>query len=396
MAKSRTQKLITLWKWSTIGLTILVLAIIIFKPRPLKSPGTQKQKPTLLQKKPDGPQLVDAKKADPEAAMTPEALVAAGKKLIYLTDDPQLNAMGRLPVGKGQCAFCHLFVEGQKSTRCPSLINIENRSHDRIKEARYKENIEKYADNPEPQSKLKPKATTGGEYLIESLYCPSCYVVEGYGEASSQGRVSKMPFVSEMPMMLNDYEMVAVTAYLQAMDTPGDYSKVTAREDWERYFNKKLEIGEDRRPAVKTSENLSKTALLEDSPEVMIQKMGCFVCHKIPTVPIANTGLIGPELTMKSKAIKRINSEEYLKAVRVHRARAETPKEYVLESILDPAAFVVPGYGDGDGMPTDYGKKFTVGALNKLVNFLLTLDENSGKAATASEPDKPTSASKRD
>lgn len=394
MAKSRTQKLITLWKWSTIGLSILVLSIVLFKTQKPK-PRTQQPKPAILQKKKEIPQQV-TNKSDSEAAMTPEALVAAGKNLIYLTDDPQLNATGRLPVGKGQCAFCHLFVEGQKSTRCPNLIDIEILSHERIKEVRYAEVKEKYAETPEPQSKLKPEATTGGEYLIESLYCPSCYVVEGFETADSQQQVSSMPFASEMPTMLNDYEMVAVTAYLQGMNTPGDYSKVTALADWERYFNKKLEIGEDRSPKSPSDENLAKTALLTDTPEEMIKKMGCFVCHKIPTVSIASTGLIGPELAMKNKALKRINSAEYLNAVQVNRARAETPKEYLLESILDPAAFVVPGYGDGDGMPTDYSKKLTVGALNKLVDFLLTLDENVENETTETDSGKPTSASKRD
>lgn len=392
MAKSRTQKLITLWKWSTIGLTLLVLGIVFFKPQK-PQPRTQKQKPVIIQKKQKIPQLVGA---DFKRAMTPEALVAAGEKVIFLTDEPTLNAMRRLPVGKGQCAFCHIFVEGQQSDRCPDLRNIEIRSHERIKEVRYAQAIEKYAETPEPQSKLKPKATKGGEYLIESLYCPSCYVVEGFGTASSQRQVSKMPFVSKMPMMLNDYEMVAVTAYLQNMDTPGDYSKVTALDDWERYFNKKLTIGKDRRPSLPSHVNLLKTALLTDTPEEMIKKMSCFVCHKIPTISIATTGLIGPELRMKNKALKRINSKEYLKAVHVNRARAETPKEYVLESILDPAAFVVPGYGDGDGMPTNYGTKFTVGALNKLVDFLLTLDENSGKDTSEGDPDKAGDISKMD
>ncbi len=392
MARSRTQKLITLWKWSTIGLTLLVLGIVFFKPQQPK-PQSSKPKPAILQKKKTLPQRVDT---DPTIAMSPEALVAAGKQIIYLTDDPKLNATGRLPVGKGQCAFCHTFVEGQQAARCPDLRKIEIRSHKRIKEERYTQNVEKYKKNPEPQSKLKTKATSGGEYLIESLYCPSCYVVEGFGTASSQSQVSKMPFVAEMPTMLNDYEMVAVTAYLQAMDTPGDYSKVTAKADWERYFNKELTLGEDRRPQFSSHENLAKMALLTDTPEEMIKKMGCFVCHKIPGVSIASTGLIGPELTMKTKAIKRINSKEYLDTVSLNRARAETPKEYVLESILDPAAFVVPGYGDGDGMPTNYGTKLTVGALNKLADFLLTIDENTGKETPDSDPEKSGSTSKSD
>ncbi|MFQ5589034.1 MAG: hypothetical protein ACE5F7_09360 [Nitrospiria bacterium] len=394
MNSPRTQTLIKLWKWSAILLTILVVAVVLFKKKP---PVKKQQTPTIIKEKKETlPQTVDASKVDPETLMTPEALVKAGENIIFMTDDPQLNERGRFPVGKGQCAFCHLFAEEQKAARCPDLRNIEARSHERIKEARYAAFSKQYAETPEPVSQLKPKAATGGEYLIESLYCPSCYVVEGYGTEGSEDRESRMPFVAEMPMLLNDYEMVAVTAYLQAMDTPGDYSKVTARADWERYFNKKLEVGEDKRPKIQPQENLTKTALLDDSPEVMIEKMGCFVCHKVPTIPIANTGLIGPELAMKTKALERINSPEYLRAVELNRAKAVTPKEYILESILDPAAFVVPGYGDGDGMPTDYGRKFTVGGLNKLANFLLSLDENSGKEDTGSESGKASSASKRD
>ncbi len=395
MMKSRTEKLTTLWKWSAILLSILVVAMLLFK-KESKIPD-KKPSPAIIQEKQEKPKQVEAPKPDPETLVTAEALVAAGENIIYGTNDPQLNAGGRLPVGKGQCAFCHLFTEGQISTRCPDLRNIETRSHQRIQEARFIQFSKKYADKPEPDSQLKPKASTGGEYLIESLYCPSCYVVEGFGKEGSHDEISTMPFVSEMPMMLNDYEMVAVVAYLQAMDTPGDYSKVTARDDWERYFNQTLQIGTDKRPKFVRNEDLTKTALLEDSPEVMIEKMGCFICHKIPTIPIASIGLSGPELTMKTLAIKRINSPEYLKAVDLNRARAETPKEYVLESILDPAAFVVPGYGDGDGMPTHYGTKFTVGGLNKLVNFLMTLDENSGKdTSESSDSKKVSSGSKRD
>lgn len=384
MMKSRTEKLITLWKGSAIFLSVLLVVVLLLK----KESKTVKE---------DAPTPVQESKPDPELLMTAEALVTAGEHLIYGTDNPQLNSGGRLPVGKGQCAFCHLFAEGQISTRCPDLRNIETRSHERIKEARFIQFSEKYADTPEPDSQLKTKASTGGEYLIESLYCPSCYVVEGFGKEGSHDEISPMPFVSKMPMMLNDYEMVAVVAYLQAMDTPGDFSKVTARADWERYFNQTLQFGEDRSPQFVRTEDLTKTALLEDSPEVMIEKTACFICHKIPTIAIASIGLSAPALTMKTVAIKRINSPEYLRAVDLNRASAVTPKEYVLESILDPAAFVVPGYGDGDGMPLHYGTKFTVGALNKLVNFLMTLDENSGKDTSEdSDSKKVSSGSKRD
>ena len=63
------------------------------------------------------------------------------------------------------------------------------------------------------------------------------------------------------------------------------------------------------------------------------------------------------------------------------KAHATTAKEYVIESIVDPGAFIVPDFRqkhfpEGSTiMPQDYGRKFTYDALNKLVDFLLSLDE---------------------
>ncbi|MFQ5580309.1 MAG: hypothetical protein ACE5FZ_06825 [Nitrospiria bacterium] len=309
-----------------------------------------------------------------EDEFSPASLVRFGRKVIFGTDRPALNDSGRLPVGRGQCAFCHIFVAGQKTDRCPDLRDVEERSHQRPKEDRYKSFARKYDDAGEPKTGMKPHAVTGGEYLIESLYCPSCYMPEGLGEKGAVGSVSEMPVITEPPMALNDYEIVSVVAYLQEKETPGDYTRVTAKQDWERYFGRKLTLPEVEVPdSSGNEERLKKTALMTDTPDVIIEKMSCFVCHKIPSVSLARTGVIGPMLILKTTAQKRIDSPEYQKAVREGKARATTPREYVLESITDPGAFVVEGFADA--MPVDYGGKFTVGALEKLVDFLLTLDK---------------------
>ncbi|HIE64707.1 MAG: hypothetical protein ABGX83_08115 [Nitrospira sp.] len=309
-----------------------------------------------------------------EEHFSPESLVRFGKNIIFGTDQPVLNSSGRLPVGKGQCAFCHLFVANQKTDRCPDLRNVEARSHQRPKEDRYRSFVREYADSGEPKTGIRPHAVSGGEYLIESLYCPSCYMPEGLGEKGAVGMKSPMPIITNPPMALSDYEIVSVVAYLQEKDTPGDYTQVTAKQDWEHYFGKALPPPEEEPAGFPGNEEaLKRTALVMDTPDVMIEKMGCFVCHKIPSVSIARIGVIGPLLILKTTAQKRIASPEYQEAVRAGKAKATTPKEYVLESIMHPGAFVVEGFSDG--MPTDYPKKFTVGALEKLVDFLLTLDE---------------------
>ena len=65
----------------------------------------------------------------------------------------------------------------------------------------------------------------GEDYLRESIMCPSCYVVKGYGKAGD--KVSPMPVIVKPPISLSPIEANAVIAWLQSKDTPGEFSKVT-------------------------------------------------------------------------------------------------------------------------------------------------------------------------
>jgi len=201
--------------------------------------------------------------------------------------------------------------------------------------------------------------------------------VEGFGIKESNDTLSPEPAIDKPPISLDDFEIVAVVAFLQAMDTPENGSKVTALHDWENYFGKKLTrrlplVG--LRP-VPTEEDRLRKKLDEvvrpgDSPEDIVEKMACFACHKIPGMSNAQTGTLGPVLAMQDIAKERIQSAAYQQAVKAGRAHARTPKEYVIESIVDPSAFIVPGYVDG--MVPDYGHQFTVTALDALADFLLS------------------------
>ena len=124
----------------------------------------------------------------------------------------------------------------------------------------------------------------------------------------------------------------------------------------------------------------SQTALPTDTPAVIVQKMGCFVCHKIPTIPNANVGTNGPVLMLKTTAPQRLASPEYQARVKAGFAHATTPLEYVVESIVDPSAFIVPGYDKSDNptvipMYPHYKDRFTPEALQFFALFLLQLDE---------------------
>ncbi len=385
MNHPNSDQAVPIWKLALVLIAAIGLTVFVFKgnrkaiekivktPKAVKTPKEQKAPPDL------------------EKLFSLPTLVSEGEFVIFGTNRPELEIslagkFDRMPIGKGKCAFCHLFVEGHKQDRCPDLRGLEHRSHERPREARYKMFLEKYAEAPESVSGLKPKAMTGGEYILESIYCPDCYVVEGFGIPGSDDLKSEMPVMNHMPYQLSDYEIIAVASYLQEKDTPGDFSKVTAVKDWQSYFKKELPLPDDSPKVFASIESLAETEKLTDSIEGIIKKTGCFVCHRIPGIPIARTGLIGPILAMKSTAALTLSSPEYRLAVSEGRAKATTEREYVMESILNPSAFIPPGVRAGDGMPSDYSQKLTLGELEKLVSFLLTIDEAMIEKETLSSP----------
>ncbi len=93
---------------------------------------------------------------------------------------------------------------------------------------------------------------------------------------------------------------------------------------------------------------------------------GCTVCHTIPGIRAAK-GREGPKLELATNARKRLADPDY-------HGRAQTDWEYVQESILNPGAYVVDGYSD-HVMPRWYGQKLSAGALDKIITYLLKIEE---------------------
>lgn len=312
----------------------------------------------------------------PEAAeavdlgsVTPEMLADMGKRIVFGTDNPSFGS-GDIPIGKGQCPLCHMFFQEQKADRCPVLIGEQGRSEERVKEERYKEFVSRLSGG-EPSSGIKPHATNGGEYLIESEYCPNCYVVEGFGIKGTNDQESPMPIVNKPPIELTDTEIVAVVTFLQVKDG-GDFTKATAKADWESYFGRPLAAEEAPKEGEVKQAAGPPVALETDTVDQIVAKMACNACHKIPGIEAAKIGMVGPLLIEKTNAPNRIKSPEYQKAVKEGKARAKTPREYVVESIMDPKAFIVPGFADD--MMTDFKHKFTISGLDKLVDYLMEQD----------------------
>lgn len=173
--------------------------------------------------------------------IAPEQLAKIGEFIIFGMQKPQ-SVPGTVPIGKGLCPLCHKFFKEQpEGDRAPSLFGVVARAEVRIKEDRYQMFLGEYEKTGEPLSGIKPHAKTGGEYLIESLYCPNCYVVIGQGVKGTQDMESPEPRANKPPLSLTDFEIVAVIAYLEYWDSDLN-SKITAIEDWEHYFGKKLTV----------------------------------------------------------------------------------------------------------------------------------------------------------
>jgi hypothetical protein len=106
----------------------------------------------------------------------------------------------------------------------------------------------------------------------------------------------------------------------------------------------------------------------EEPTDVLFIKAGCPVCHTIPGIRGAD-GRVGPKLVLGTTGPRRLADPRY-------RGQAKTVREYVVESVLSPGAYVVTGYPD-QAMPRWYGQKLSAAALEKMAGHLERLKEDS-------------------
>ena len=99
----------------------------------------------------------------------------------------------------------------------------------------------------------------------------------------------------------------------------------------------------------------------EEPVREIFTKAGCAVCHIVPGIPGAD-GRVGPPLQLGTTGAMRLADPSY-------RGQAKTVHDYVVESVIEPGVFVVPGYPAGT-MPTWYGAKLSALALEKIASYL--------------------------
>jgi hypothetical protein len=311
---------------------------------------------------PPAAEVIDA------SSLTMDIYVGMGEKIVFGKE----RIAGSKAIGKGQCPLCHTFDAGDNIGRCPNLFGVEERSHTRIKEDRYLNDPIKIGEKdgatgiikgepdqiPEEYRRADASELIGEDYLRESLMCPSCYVVKGYGKAGDTK--SPMPVISKPPISLGMVELNAVLSWLQAKDTPGDFANVTIP----------LPTGETEKPDDSGDDEeapIFVTGMEPGGVPEMLNILGCPLCHTIPGVEGA-VGELGPKLHEKINAPKRIKDPNY-------KGKAKTGRDYVKESILNPNAYIVFNEEAGEPfpeslMPQDFANKLSVNALDKLVDFI--------------------------
>jgi hypothetical protein len=299
--------------------------------------------------------------------MTTRQLVDEAEKIIF---GGLGQAKVRGAVGRGQCTLCHATIEGMLGERAPNLFGVTKRASERLKDPRY--HLGKPQDRDTVEKEAFPgsgTATTPLEYIAETLLCPSCYVVAGYGVRGTDDKESPDIKITAPPVSLKIDDLVAVTTWLYVHDkkvppSPTEivkaFRKFMTPEDWE--YVTTIQPPEAKFPP--WYDSLLATG--EEGVEEIFRKALCIACHVVPGIPgFANT--LGPVLNMKSIAPIRLKDPRYS-------GKATTTREYITESILYPSVYVPDGYSDHT-MPLIYGTKLNAIALEKMVDYLAEIEE---------------------
>jgi cytochrome c2 len=272
--------------------------------------------------------------------------------------------------GKGQCPLCHGFNQGYLSERAPNLFGVIARAKQRLEDPRYHKG--RPLDRDTIQKEAIPGAGTAEtvqEYLAESHLCPSCYVVQGFGAKGTNDRESPMVKVNKPPISLTISELAMVDTWLYVREgiDPPTYNEIV--KAYQKFIPEAERMAGEQGSNVATAQAAMPVISGKDPVEQIFSQAKCVLCHTIPGISGA-VGVIGPRLVEGTNAPLRLKDPEY-------HGQAKTVRDYVMESVISPGTYVVKSFQD-NVMPRDFGERLSAGALNKIVDYLSTLEE--GKA----------------
>jgi cytochrome c551/c552 len=110
-----------------------------------------------------------------------------------------------------------------------------------------------------------------------------------------------------------------------------------------------------------TSTSTTSTGSSSAAGLSVFNSYGCSGCHTLTAAKA--TGTVGPNLD---------------KLVAYAKQAGQPLESFVHQSIVDPDAYIQPGYQKGI-MPTDFAQKLNPGQLNAVVTFLVQSAQQAGK-----------------
>jgi mono/diheme cytochrome c family protein len=238
--------------------------------------------------------------------------------------------------GRGKCSTCHSVGSQGSAVRGPNLGDLFFTAGERIKE----------------RAARGKAGMTPTDYLVESVIDPSVHIVQGYPDGV-------MPIVYKPPIGLSLEDVQAVIGYLQTLGGEFDPGAIALPAGLVATAAK-AEPSEPWKPYIEGDPNKGRELFfsLSNAP-------ACVVCH----IAEGKGGKIGPDLSTIGGT--------------------QSP-QYIIESILNPSAVIVAGYGQNrietkDGqtkeespapvslMPPVYAELLTVRQLHDLFAYLMSL-----------------------
>ena len=232
--------------------------------------------------------------------------------------------------GKGKCSTCHSIGTRGSAIRCPNLGVTD-----------------KFAEAIGIRAATRKEEVSAEAYLVESLYNPNAFVVEGFPK-------NLMTPINKPPIALSDDEIQAINLYLLSLSADVDEGTLRALAQAQAPY---------RSGKVQVEEAAVQWIPPEGDPEMgyyTFDDMKCHQCHTIEGYDFGGSpedlGGIGPDLT----GIGDIQGPLYL-----------------MESIMDPNALIVAGEGymgeDGSSKMPEYHDTLTLRQLLDLTTFLTAL-----------------------
>jgi mono/diheme cytochrome c family protein len=242
-----------------------------------------------------------------------EAPVEQEIDLGALTMDSFVSLGDNIFHGKGTCTLCH-----NNLGRAPDILqlNMVETSLQRLDDERY-----------------QGAAKNAVEYMRESMLEPSVYVVKGFGKKGSNDTESPMPVVNKAPILLNDIEIDAVIAFMQAKD--GNKVSVALPTD----------MPAAAAPEVAAAVPVTAPQAPADNAAAALAKYTCTACHSVA----GSQSPVGPDLNQVGD---RLDAAQ------------------IRQSIIEPNAVVAEGFFPGM-MPADFADKMTVSELQMIIDYLL-------------------------